>query len=293
MARVSYQLIPPELRRLVRSAISPGDRFTHSTIRRTPLFTSRLKKIGLSQRSLIPTLSPVWNAFDSTTKTAWNNAGAVSGISGWKLFLADTTHRIVAGGTGYATPSLLHQSLVGQIVVNSPANHVKLQQLHPSSYVVKKKIKGTRSQYDIVPMVETFTLPLTISISAKTDFVSTGANTKVRFFCIVYSWYQGVTVETPVSCDLPLDADWANYSQTINLVIGDVRGYTAHIEVYNANGTLQFDNVSIYHGGLNWARDPRCNRISQSFTGAFFQVPKHWAVEVLESGADYGTIYPL
>ena len=70
-----------------------------------------------------------------------------------------------------------------------------------------------------------------------------------------------------------------------------VRGYTAFLEIYNATGDLFIDNVNIEHSGQNWARDKYCNDINQSFTKAFYQIPKHWAAVDVPDGAYFESVY--
>ena len=72
---------------------------------------------------------------------------------------------------------------------------------------------------------------------------------------------------------------------------GQIRGYTAFIELEDVRGTLLFDNIEIIHTGQNWARDPFCNSIQTSFTKAFYQIPRNWAPQEITSGAYYRSVY--
>ncbi len=268
-----------------------GDRFEIPHVKVKRLFTSRVRKKGLTQKSLMVTLSPVWAGFDSDTKNAWTLAGAESSMSGWKAFVQDTAVRIANDLTGYATPNVLYQSRVGRMTVESPALGLTIAQLHPQSYYISKKVAHKKSEYTPVLIQENLSMPVDIAISYKTDFTSLDVDSKVRFFVIVYSSYQGRTLENLCEIDMPLTADWTRATASISGVIGAFRGYTAFVQIHNARGTLLFDNVKIFHSGLNYARDPFCNSIQTSFTKAFYQVPKNWGATDLTTGAFFRSVY--
>jgi len=291
MAKVSYITLPPGYGDLYKKGLQPGDRFTFSRIRIKDLFLSRTRVKGITQRSQLVALSPIWQAFTTEEKEAWNLAGEASGLTGWKQFVVDTCERRKAGHSGYATPNELYQSEVGRILVESPATGLQIEQAHPNTYYVQHKVAGTRSQYVPVAISEPISLSLSIAVSYMTDLTGLGDDAFAKFFCRVYSSYQGRTIETDVEIDLGLDSSWARSSASLSQVIGPIQGYSAYIEVYNARGNLYFDNVSIIHDGENWARDPNCNSVSLSFTGAFRQVAKHWVATNITEGADFGSVY--
>jgi hypothetical protein len=291
MTLISYQEIPPELDTLYKKALQSGDRFTFSRIRVKKLFSSRAKKKGLTEKSLIVLLAPVWATFDSATKLAWNNAGLVIGLTGFKLFIKDTGLRMKNEMAGYSMPSLLHQARFGRLHIEAPATNIKITQLHPLNYWVQKKVRGTRDQFEPVKITESFDLPLDIKISYKANLTASGALPSATFYCEVYSNYQGETIITPCTIYLVFSTDWREATASISSVVGVVRGYSAFIKINDARGDLYIDNVEINHSGLNWARDPACNEIDQSFTKAFFQIPKHWEAISVPSGAQFDSFF--
>jgi hypothetical protein len=291
MVKVSYISLPPGYGDVYKKGLQAGDRFQFSRVRVKDIFLSRARVKGITQKSQLSALSPVWQGFTDMQRAAWESAGYASGITGWKNFIVDTTERRKAGHAGYATPNDIYQSEVGRITVVSPATAAKIEQAHPLTYFVQKKVTGTRSQYEPVQITEPFSLPLTIAISYKTALTSAGANPRARFYCVVYSSYQGRTIETELNIEFDLVSDWQRLEQSLFSVIGPVRGYSAFIEVQDARGDVYFDNVSIEHGGENWARDPDCNNVSLSFTRAFFQVARNWVLLTPGEGVDYGSVY--
>lgn len=291
MAKVSYINLPPGYDTIYSKHLQPGDRFQFSRIRVKDIFLSRSRVKGITQKSQLVALAPVWQAFSDAAKAAWNSAGVASGLSGWKMFVVDTTERRKAGLSGYAMPNDIYQAKVGRIHVESPATGLQIEQDHPNTYYVQKKVTGTRSQYSPVPVSEPFGFPLEIAISWHTALTALDGSARARFYAEVYSSYQGRTLTHTLEIPFGMTDDWQRASASLSGVIGPVQGYSVFIEVYNAVGDLYFDNVLISHNSENWARDPDCNNISQEFTRAFFQVAKHWAPTNIADGADFGSIY--
>jgi len=291
MAKTSYITIPAGFDLQYKKVIKSGDRFITPRISVNRIFNSRAKKKGITQRSMFVELSSAWQGFSQATRDAWDLAGAVSNMSGWKLFVQDTTNRRKMDLAGYATPDVIYQSKVGRITIDPPATGLTIVQLHPQSYFVNKKVTGTRSQYEPKLISENLSLPIDISISYKADLKAIDSSAYAKFYVIVYSNYQGRDIENVCEIPFNLSNSWASLTSRISSVIGVFRGYTAFIQIHNARGTLLFDNVKIIHSSLNWARDPYCNYIERSFTKAFYQIPRNWGVEEIIEGAQYGSIY--
>jgi hypothetical protein len=291
MAKTSFSQIPEGLISSFNRALQSGDRFTFSRFTRKNIFVSRRRKKGLSQKSLLPQISVLWATLDESQKTAWTSAGAVVGITGFKLFTQDMVLRIINEIEGIATPSLLYQTKVGRITLESPATAFKLEQLHPREYWVSRAVRGKKGMREPVLITEDFALPLTLKWSFRTNLISTGAGSFIKFYAIVYSLYQGRTIPNIVSVSCGLQDDWQEASAVISDVLGFARNYALYIEGFNIQGDIFFDNVSAKHSGQNWVRDPFCKDIDQSFTKAFYQVPKNWGVINMPAGAFFGSVY--
>lgn len=292
MAKVSFVLIPDGYEQKYAGALAPGDRFTNSRVRVKRLFTSRKRKAGLTQKSLLPQISADWAALSPTTQENWANAAAQMGYTGFKLYVQDKVARIKNDFEGDATPSLIHQSWVGKIQVENPADQITIAQFHPESYWISKKVTGF-DRREPVQVSEPLTLPLTIAISWKTDLsIISGATYTARFFARVYSLYQGRTIENDLELPFGLTDGWQRDEVSLTSVLGSLKGYTLFIETDNVVGTILFDNVKSYHTGQNWARDPDCSNIRTAFTKVYAQVPRHWAPVILPDGSFYDSVYP-
>jgi len=291
MAKVEYVYIIPGLEDIYFTGIMSSDRFIYSRMARKVYFYSRKRKAGLSQRSLLPLISELWSGFSNEEKQNWSDAAACMGLSGWQLFVQDQCARIYNDIPGVATPSLLHQSWVGQLHVESPADQIKIVQIHPHFYWVSKKIKGTKNMYEPVLITEDLGLPLKIGLNYKSELIPVSTPNLAKFYARFWHSYQGQDRYTELEIPLNYSTDWVHAEATLTELIGYVIRYDVYIHLTGLNGDLYFDNVEIIHSGQNWARDPYCKDIKQGFTRAFYQIPKHWAAVILPTGAWYESVY--
>lgn len=233
----------------------------------------------------MPTASQFWAGLSTLQKDAWASAGLASNQTGFQLFLRDVAIRINNDLEVPGTPSDIVQYKVGHIEIGGSATEIKLEQIHPVRYFTYRKITGTRDQYNPTEVVENFDLPIEISISWHTALTSAGASPIVKFYAVVLSHYQGRDIETPLEINFGLTDDWRRSTVSLSTVIGLVKGYSVYIQASDVTGIIEFDNVRIYHSGQNWARDPRCDSVNSAFTKAFAQIPRHWAPEIMPTGA--------
>jgi hypothetical protein len=291
MAKTSYIDLTPELEETYYSDLQPGDRYTFSRIRRKNTLLSQKSKKGISQRSLLPEIAAVWAGLSEADITAWKNAAAVSNLTGWRLFVQDYCARRVQVLPGIATPSLLHQSWVGQIHVEAPATAARIVQMHPHYYYVMKKVLGTKSMYSPTLVEEDLYLPLQIALSYNSNLAAAGPDPYVTFYAEVWYSYQGQNLKHYLEIELDLVSDWKEVTATLSLLESIVVRYDLHIELHDVQGDLYFDNVKAIHGGVNWVRDWTCKDINQGFTRNYYQIPKNWAAEIAPEGVQFESVY--
>ncbi|MFA5359226.1 MAG: hypothetical protein WC310_05445 [Patescibacteria group bacterium] len=291
MAKTSYVDIPVGDVDAFYSNVQAGDRFTYSRIRKKSVLLSDAKKLDLAGRSLLSVVGPMYKNLDSAVKLAWKNAGAVIGMKAYNLFVQDQCARIKAGLAGEATPSLLHQSFVGQLHIESPATELKIAQFHPDHYFVKQKVPGFKNMYSPVMITESLALPLSIGLNYKSNLTAQGAGAFAKFYAYIHYLYQGRDLYYTLSVNLDLLADWNRVSAVLNTIITRAVHYDLYIHLFNVSGDLFFDNVSAEHSGVNWCRDPFCKDINQGFTSAFYQVPKHWTGVIAPAGTEFESVY--
>ena len=292
MAKTSVISIDSGFQSQYDTALQSGDRFSYTRVGRKIIFSGRQKIRGLTEKSLLPQVAAEWAALTIGVQNDWKNAGLACALTGWKAYLKDRIIRIQTGLSGAATSSTLHQDYVGRLSVASPATNIKIAQLHPFQYFIYKKVVGTKSQYNPVSLTESFSMPVSIGISYKSALTSAGRGARARFWLEIISSYQGQDLTTVLACDFSLSADWSRVTNSISSVKGLPRGYTAYLEIFNATGDLWVDDILIQHNSLNWARDPNCNDIQQSFTKQFAQIPSHWVAVDTPDGSEYRSIYP-
>ena len=215
------------------------------------------------------------------------------GLTGWKLFTQDHCARLKNEIEGVAVPSILHRSLVGRLQVESPAEGMVVAQYHPSTYWISKKVVGY-DRREPVKVVELVSLPLTLAVSYRSNLTAVAGKTpRCRIYADVVSLYQGQQLHNELEISFDLVSGWKRQEITLNATAGIVNSYALYIQLENVTGWLEFDNVRIYHNGQNWARDPWCNDINQTFTKVYFQVPKHWAGVDIPDGTFYESVYPV
>lgn len=292
MAQVGTLDIPPELAEAFAKLLSATSSRRSGAIRKHGYIPSREQVVKLTTRSLLPQIKELWASLTPTQQTAWKAAAAVTGMNGWNLFVQDTAYRLKYGLSGLATPSLLHQYKVGRIEIAAPATGATIAQYHPNKYYVSKKMRGNTTQREDVAVIENLQLPLTVGCSFRTNLTAVTGEAKARFYAVVYSSYQGRTIESQTGFDLPLESDWQSQTSSITEVIGTSRSYNLWIELVGVRGWLEWDNVVAQHTGTNWARDKRCLDVNNELTRVNFQIEKSWEEQYLPNGAAFDSIYP-
>lgn len=292
MARTGFVDVPPELQLLFNNLVQYNDRYVNAGTRKKSPITPEKKKYDVPARSFLPMVSAEWQALDDTTRTAWKNAGSQTNLNGWNLFVQDTCYRMKYGHTGLATPSNIHQYKVGRMQIDAPANKLVITQTHPIEWFKLKKIRGTKSQYEEVSIVEKLMLPLDLGLSYRSDLVATSGSPITKFYAKVISHYQGRNIETQVGFDLDLSSSWTRETATLTEVLGIARWYSLFIELRDVRGFIEFDNVESRHTGSNYARDIRCIDINAPLSRVYFQVSKAWEALEQPTGSDFESVYP-
>jgi len=291
MAKTTYVDILPELEEAYFSGVKSSDRFVFSRIVKKISLLSVKKKKGLTLRSLLPQIAEVWNGLSESEREAWSNAGAEAGLNGYRLFVQDQALRIKNELPGTATPSLLHQSFVGQLHIEAPATQLKIIQIHPHFYWISKKVQGKKGMYEPVLITEDLALPVKISLNYRAELTDLGSGSFAKFYARFWHSYQGADQYTDLEIPLDYNTDWKHTEATLTELLGYVIRYDLYIHLYNLTGDLFIDNVKVEHSGQNWCRDTYCKDINQGFTRAFYQIPKHWAGVIVPEGAWYESIY--
>jgi hypothetical protein len=291
MARVSYVDVPVGDVDAFYSSISAGNRFAYSRLRKKSVLLGEKRKLDLAGRSLLSVVADVWRTFTTEQKAAWSAAAAEMSMTGYRLFVQDQCTRLKAGLTGSATPGLLHQSFVGQLHIEAPANELKIVQYHPDHYFVRQKVPGHKSMYAPVLVQEAMALPITIELNYKAALSASGGDPYAKFYAYIHYLYQGRDLYHTLVCDLDLVADWKNTFAVLSSIASKAVHYDLFLHLHDVVGDLYIDNVSVVHGGQNWCRDPFCKDINQGFTSAFYQVPKHWTGLIVPNGAEFESVY--
>jgi hypothetical protein len=234
--------------------------FDQSSVAKRRIKYTREEKKNLPSFSLLPQISDAWNLLSSPVKIDWDNAGAVIGLSGYRLFVQDKSYRLMNSLAGNATPSTIHQYLVGKLTIPEGAGDTKFQQ----------------SGNDI------FTFPATLFLSAKTDLLSDPANGEYVKVSFVYAYDDGGgPMEESKVIDLPLSSGWTDYSEVLTLKTGLLGPWSLEIETHAVKGVLLFDNLYVVSAGGVITNDGSCKRVS-----------KRWQLLLSPAGVSILSVYP-
>ncbi len=291
MAKTSY--IDPNKGNIDRywEIFRTADRFSFARVVAKKLFLNEAQKQSLRDRSYLKTIGEIWAIFTSEQQAAWKAISKSRRKNGWQAFVKDQSIRIKASLPGHAEPNIYHQGYCGIIIVPESAGEFELQQEHPNTYFVQRKVVGKKSMYEAVPVLENLYLPITLQVSYKSELTAENGNAVAVFRARVLSHYQGRDIITDCEIPISLTQDWTQATATLTDVIGVARSYYLSIYFKDVNGHFYFDNVSITHAGQNWARDPQCEKIEQNFTRSFQQVAKNWSEKIANSAVTYGSGY--
>lgn len=303
MARTQTVDVPDELKNLEAKALQRRDRFFLGVVQGQRSLPSKKQKrlLGrlpvinspmVGRGSLFRYFAPMWKALTTEQKNVWKAAAVYSSISGWQLFVSDNSARLRADLTLGVPPSNLWQVNGGRIFIESPASSILLQQDHPLDYWVVQKIRGRSYKNSLVLLRETFSFPLSLAIRYKSNLSTVGGTQIARFFARVKTSYQGIDTYTDLVLNFSPSVDWTLAETSLSGVRGIFVSYTLYIEISGYTGELLFDNIRAVHSGTNWARDPRCDDISKTFTKAFSIVPPFWVPVSQPSGSTFSSVYP-
>lgn len=292
MATVGGLEVPEELIKLFMALVRVADDKRYGAVAQNGHLLSREQKLKVKTRSLLPQIRDYWAGLSEVQKAAWASAASHSKYSSWNLFVQDTAYRIKYGLPGIATPNIHHQYKVGKIEINAPASAARIVQYHPHSYWKRKKIRGSKALYEDVKIVEKLTLPLTIGLDYTSNLTATSPAAFANFKAVIYSSYQGNTLENEVSISLNLSQAWTRADVATSGIVGVVRDYNLYFDLSDVRGDIHFDNVRAEHTNTNYARDFRCNDINNSLSLVNYQIEKSWEDDYMPMGAAFDSIYP-
>lgn len=303
MARTQYVDVPDELKNAERAALERRDRFILGAMQGHKRLPSRAQKALLKRPavvhspmegrgSLFKYLAPFWRQLNDTQKDVWRDAAAYSSLTNWQLFISDNAARIRNSLELDVPPSELWQVRTGRLLIEAPATEIILKQEHPQDYYVAQKIPGTPWKYEVVNIVENFSLPLELQFRYKSDLTAEGGTQSARYYARIWTSYQGEDIQTDLEIPLDPSTDWTLETASISSLRGIIVGYTLFLEIVGYRGQLLFDNIRALHSGSNWARDPRCDDITKQFTKGFALVPPFWIPVSLPTGASFSTVFP-
>ena len=291
MAQTSLVFLDPYFLRMIKNNCIYQDRFIHGKVVKKRALYGRLLKYKNSSRSLFKQVRDLWRSLSFEDKRKWVLKGKSIGMRGYNLFTQDTINRLKLELPGLSIPNDLYEVYVYKFEFNNNENYLKIAQLHPSSYFYYRKVRGSKSSLELVRVNEILQLPLTISLSYKSDLEPLSDDYIARFYAEVYHSWQGVNLTTTLEINFNLNTDWVKASNSLEAVRGYVFGYTLFFEFKNLKGKILIDHVEARHSMLNWARDWLCNDLFGVKFLRFWQIPPNWVILNITDGVNLNSVY--
>lgn len=313
MAKTTIIEVADETEEQYNSELQSGDRFVIPKIRGKTKLLSRRKKEILLNKTYLNQIKILWDGLTEQEKADWKSVDPHFQQHGFRTFVADQSQRIKLGLNGVATPNQYHQDMVGKLLIEAPAEELKIEQIHPTDYFVSNRVAGKKGMTEPVEVSELFELPLKIGLSYKSNLVSTGEGSFARLYATIRHLYQGQNLSHNEIIEIPLQSHWDSADVIISTLIGQAVSYSLFIHLYKVTGNLYIDNVQAIHSaiqiyaeygygtfgafefgnwsGQNWARDPFCKKIEQVFSRGFREIPNNWTPITQPSGATFLSIY--
>jgi hypothetical protein len=196
----------------------------------------------------------------SGEKDAWENAGLVCGLSGYSLFLQDKIYRLINSIAGNATPSLLHQYLVGHIFLPPSGGDLLVLQAG----------------------ADTFSITGDLTINVKTNLSEAGSAPHSLIARFLYNYDDGGTPAQEITeINISPTLDWQTLTSSVVLQTPQSEHWELQIEAKGYAGDFWFDNYYFNAVSGVFTKDPFCLKIASSFNKP-----------ILPNGALIESVYP-
>jgi len=226
---------------------------------------------SLELLSTLPDISLLWSGLSSAQRTAWDVAASYSNLTGYQLFVKDTSYRINNNLAGLGTPNNNHQFKVLEWESAPGSEEFYLRQDHESEYTILVKNIGQKNAYTPVVITEVGTGVFSLEF----DYFSDLDWTYEPDFFGVYIYFSGTKNGSPSSdsfwFDLEPQTDWTRFSEEFTPDLDEYDFYYVEFDAYPLNGLFRADNFNFYHDGQNWAFDPKCDNIDKEY---YFRIDK-------------------
>jgi len=263
MTKVVDQNIPPENYDAFVKACRIVNHFSGLKIDKKEITYRKRNFASLKDISNAGGCGSLWWALTEQQRADWYDAAYWTNMSGWDLFFLDTSYRLANGINGVATPSLMHQYLVGKINIESPA----------SSITIYKRYTG-------IPSVE-----VSFASNVKVDLVSVGAGSYARMTVRVKTGYWLDDIEDWEIIDYVWDltefTDWDYVSDFYDGGFVGENYVEFIIDVYNMRGIVYVDGFELWVNSENIFIDYQCDNFQSNFIG--YSVP---------AGSSFLSVYP-
>jgi len=246
---------------LLEKSIKIRDRYATPRLDRKDVVWRKRNYKELAAFSQMDPAALLWDVQSDATRAAWAAAAVVCNMTGYQLFLQDTSFRLLNGFQGLAIPSLFHQYKVLRYDLGAIPEYFQIYQYHPSTYKLIIPITGKKNATQIVDIVETVTSPLHVEFDYQSVLDGVGGAPYFRLWVQV----QGIKSSVPKISNFELflekGTSWTHASLNCVLDFDTINVYFVTLDGGDYSGFFDLDNIIIEHSGQNWAYDPRCEDV--------------------------------
>ena len=246
----------------------------------------------LTEQSELSAISLLWNNLTTTKKARWESAGVVCGLTGYQLFVQDTSYRLENNLPGLIYPSLYHQYKIARVIFDNNDDYGLLRQYHPNYYYLWVDNVGQKNARTPVRIDEDATSPITISFYYYAEVEEyPGASV---FGVQVQGWASKDDVDFPFdeTVNLEQKTGWCFFTYDFVIDCDFVYSYVVDLRFDYVKGVLKFDNFSVEHDGENYAIDPNCDNINEVLQYTNLNNLENWTLIMTYQDIVKESIYP-
>lgn len=291
MAKTGEITLTPAEEELYLKALRIENRYTSPIVNKKDITYSRRSFKELVAMSKFEECAILWEQEAESLKTAWDNAGAVCGLTGWELFLQDTTYRLENGLVGTGSPNLLRQYKVLKIGLNSAAIALSADQWHSSPYYLAVRNEGQKNAFTPVEITETPSFPFTWGFNYQIDITKKYAYSAAYARLYMIGREAGSVVSQYNYMYFPLVSGWTQFEEVVDLGWDEFYYYYLRLYFYYCDGTVFIDNLRFEYDSQNWAIDKNCDLARPVYRGALAECRPPWYTGGVSPADFFDSVY--
>ena len=274
--------------RSLRVEMRPDD----AVINKKDIIWRKRNLIEITDLSMLNQCAALWHSLSSGERANWDTAAAYCALTGWELFLQDTSYRLLNNLLGIAAPNIHHQYKVMECVLNCTDEYFSIYQKHYSNYKLRELIPGQKKAYAWNEINEQVVGSLIVEFNYFSDLEELDID--YEFYAIIHciGTKDGSLAQDFIFIDLDLKTAWKSFFQLFIPDLDTITFYQIIFSAYHVSGVVMFDNFNFEHDSQNWAFDFNCDSIRSDryiFNNKYWPA---WIVDYAYTYISFDSVYP-